>query len=175
MLVTEQQETALLALVNDEIVAIFQGESEWGPRALGNRSILFNPNHYDAKNIVNKIKQRESYRPFACTVLFDHAHDYFDMKNLVESPWMSFAVQCKERALRDIPTLVHADNTCRVQTIRPEQNLNYYNLIEAFYEETGIPILFNTSFNLAGEPIVESYDDAVRTCAQAGINYLYMP
>ena len=160
---------------NEQIVAIFQNESEWGPRALGNRSILFDPRHPNAKNIVNLVKKREAYRPFACTVMLEHAEEYFDMLQLPESPCMSFAIQCKEKALKDIPTLVHADNTCRIQTVTEEQNPNYYNLIKGFYERTGVPIIFNTSFNLGGESICETVYDAIDTCNRSMINHLYIP
>jgi len=159
----------------EQIVGIWQNHSEWGPRALGNRSILFDPRHVNAKNIVNTIKMREPYRPFACTVLKENASDYFEMLQLEESPFMSFALQCKERALAEIPTLVHADNTCRIQTVTREQNKNYYDLIKAFGEETGTPILFNTSFNLGGEAIVETIYDAIDTCNRSDINHLYVP
>ena len=158
-----------------QIVGIFQGESEWGPRALGNRSILFDPRHPQAKRIVNEVKQREDYRPFACTVLKEHAHEYFEMLQLEESPYMSFAVQCKKKAMEDIPTLVHADNTCRMQTVTREQNKTYYDLIKAFGDKTGVPILFNTSFNLGGEAIVETVYDAIDTCNRSMINHLYIP
>lgn len=158
-----------------QIVGIFQGNSEWGPRALGNRSILFDPRNPQAKRIVNEVKQREDYRPFACTVLKEHAHEYFEMLQLEESPYMSFAVQCKKKAMEDIPTLVHADNTCRMQTVTEEQNKNYYNLIKAFGDKTGVPILFNTSFNLGGEAIVETVYDAIDTCNRCMINHLYIP
>ena len=159
----------------EQIVGIWQNHSEWGPRALGNRSILFDPRHVNAKNIVNTVKKRESYRPFACTVLKENASDYFEMLQLEESPFMSFALQCKDRALAEIPTLVHADNTCRIQTVTREQNKNYYDLIKAFGEKTGTPILFNTSFNLGGEAIVESVFDAIDTCNRSDINHLYIP
>ena len=179
MLLTEihrELDTVLDALIDEEqIVAIFQGESEWGPRALGNRSIMFDPRHPNAKNIVNTVKMRESYRPFACTVMLEHAEEYFEMLQLPESPWMSFAIQCKEKALKDIPTLVHADNTCRIQTVTEEQNPNYYNLIKGFYERTGVPIIFNTSFNLGGESICETVYDAIDTCNRSMINHLYIP
>lgn len=179
MLLTEihrELDTVLDALIDEEqIVAIFQGESEWGPRALGNRSIMFDPRHPNAKNIVNTVKMRESYRPFACTVMLEHAEEYFDMLQLPESPWMSFAIQCKPKALKDIPTLVHADNTCRIQTVTEEQNPNYYNLIKGFYERTGVPIIFNTSFNLGGESICETVFDAIDTCNRSMINHLYIP
>ena len=160
---------------NQQIVGMFQNESEWGPRALGNRSIIFDPRHRDAKRIMNTVKKRESYRPFACTVMLEHAEEYFDMLQLPESPWMSFALHCKPRALRDIPTLVHSDNTCRIQTVTEEQNPNYYNLIKGFYERTGVPIIFNTSFNLGGESIVETVYDAIDTCNRSMINHLYIP
>tara|TARA_B110000444_G_scaffold67422_1_gene63408 strand:+ start:1785 stop:2399 length:615 start_codon:yes stop_codon:yes gene_type:complete len=160
---------------HQQIVGIYQEESEWGPRALGNRSIMFDPRHRDAKNILNMVKKRESYRPFACSVMLEHAEEYFDMLQLPESPWMSFALQCKPKALKDIPTLVHSDNTCRIQTVTEEQNPNYYNLIKGFYERTGVPIIFNTSFNLGGESIVETVYDAIDTCNRSMINHLYIP
>ena len=179
MLTTEihrELDSALDALIDQEqIVVIFQNHSEWGPRALGNRSIMFDPRHPNAKQIVNEVKKREYYRPFACTVMLEHAHDYFEMLQLPESPWMSFAIQCKEKALKDIPTLVHADNTCRIQTVTEEQNENYYNLIKGFYERTGVPIIFNTSFNLGGEAICETIYDAIDTCNRSMINHLYVP
>ena len=98
MLMTEihRDVDTVVELLTDhkQIVGIFQGNSEWGPRALGNRSILFDPRNPQAKRIVNEVKQREDYRPFACTVLKEHAHEYFEMLQLEESPYMSFAVQC---------------------------------------------------------------------------------
>ena len=179
MLMTEihRDVDTVVELLTDhkQIVGIFQGNSEWGPRALGNRSILFDPRNPQAKRIVNEVKQREDYRPFACTVLKEHAHEYFEMLQLEESPYMSFAVQCKKKAMEDIPTLVHADNTCRMQTVTEEQNKNYYNLIKAFGDKTGVPILFNTSFNLGGEAIVETVYDAIDTCNRCMINHLYIP
>lgn len=179
MLITQihrdQAKVVDLLADDEQIVGIWQNHSEWGPRALGNRSILFDPRHPNAKNIMNTVKMRESYRPFACTVLKENARDYFEMLQLEESPYMSFALQCKDRALEEIPTLVHADNTCRIQTVTEEQNPNYYNLIKAFGEKTGTPILFNTSFNLGGEAIVESVFDAIDTCNRSMINHLYIP
>ena len=104
--------------------------------------------------IVNKVKMREDYRPFAGTVMLEHANDYFDMRQLKESPWMSFAINAKQSAYENVPSLVHADGTCRIQTVTREQNKNYYDLIEAFYNITGVPMIFNTSFNLGGEALV---------------------
>lgn len=162
-------------LKRQQIVAIFQNHSEWGPRALGNRSILFDPTNPEAKQIVNSVKKREHYRPFACTILEEYAHEYVDMKQLKSSPYMSFAFQCTEKALDEIPALIHCDNTCRIQTVNEEQNKNYYNLIKGLYEENGVPIVFNTSFNLHGESMVETIHDAIHTCNHSEINHLYVP
>ena len=164
-----------LLLKRAQIVGMWQGESEWGPRALGNRSILFDPTNPEAKDLVNTVKKRESYRPFACTILEEHAHEYVEMLQLKSSPYMSFALQCKEKALDEIPALVHMDNTCRIQTVNREQNKNYYDLIQAMYESNGVPIVFNTSFNLHGESMVETIYDAIYTCNNSEINHLYVP
>ncbi len=158
-----------------QIVGMFQGESEWGPRALGNRSILFDPTNSDAKDIVNEVKKRERYRPFACTILEENAADYVQLGQLKSSPYMSFALQCTERALDEIPSLVHADNTCRIQTVNRKQNKNYYDLIKAMQNKNGVPVIFNTSFNLHNEPIVETIYDAIHTCNNSEINHLYVP
>jgi carbamoyltransferase len=165
-------------LIDDQqIVAIYQGHSEWGPRALGNRSIMFDPRHPEAKQIVNEVKQREDYRPFACSVLKERASEYFEMLQLEKhgSPYMSFAIQSKDKAYEEIPSLVHADGTCRIQTVTEEDNPVYYNLIKKFGERTGTPIIFNTSFNLGGESLVESVYDAIDTCNRSMINHLYIP
>ena len=164
-----------LLVDKQQIFGMFQGESEWGPRALGNRSILFDPTNSDAKDIVNEVKKREYYRPFACTILEEHAHEYVHLGQLKSSPYMSFALQCTEKALEEIPSLVHTDNTCRIQTVNREQNKNYYDLIKALGERTGTPIVFNTSFNLHNEPIVETIYDAIHTCNNSEINQLYIP
>jgi carbamoyltransferase len=174
-IIRDQDEILELIIEKEQIVAMFQGVGEWGPRALGNRSILFDPRHKEAKQIVNSVKKRENYRPFAGSVMLEHAHDWFEMLQLKESPWMSFAIQAKEIAYEKVPTLVHADGTCRIQTVTEEQNKNYYNLIKGFYEITGVPMIFNTSFNLGGEALVETIEDAIDTCNRSEINYLYVP
>jgi carbamoyltransferase len=101
-------------------LAIFQGESEWGLRALGNRSMLFDPRNKDAQDIINKLKGRELWRPLAGTILLEHVHEYFDLGNLKESPYMSYAVKAKKKALDEIPSIVHIDGTCRIQTLKKE-------------------------------------------------------
>lgn len=174
-IIRDQKEILDLIIDEQQIVGIFQGTGEWGPRALGNRSILFDPTNLEAKQIVNNVKKREYYRPFAGSVMLEHAHDWFEMLQLKESPWMSFAIKAKDIAYEKVPTLVHADGTCRIQTVTEEQNKNYYNLIKGFYERTGVPIIFNTSFNLGGEALVETIEDAIDTCNRSEINYLYIP
>ena len=162
-------------IIEGKIVAIFQGGSEWGPRALGNRSILFDPRNPDAKDIVNKVKKREWYRPFAGTILLEHANDYFEMLTIKETPYMSYAIPAKQKARDEVPGIIHVDGTCRIQTVTREQNKHFYDLIEEFYKQTGEPILINTSFNLAGEPLVETLEDAKDTVNRSDIDLLYTP
>jgi carbamoyltransferase len=157
------------------IVTLFQGRSESGPRALGNRSILFDPTFEDGKDFVNRVKRREYFRPFAGSILHEHAHEWFDMQGLEQSPHMMYAMNCQDGVAEKIPSIIHIDGTCRIQTVKRDQNPHYYDLISEFYKETGIPILFNTSFNLGGEPLVETLDDAVRTLANSDMEYLYLP
>ena len=162
-------------LSQNKMVALFQGRSEAGPRALGNRSILFNPKNKNGKDIVNKIKRREFYRPFAGTVLHEYMDEYFEMEGLEESPFMMYAVNVRKDKVEEIPAITHVDNTCRVQTLKKEFNKNFYDIIKAFYNITDTPILLNTSFNLAGEPMVESITDALNTLHGSKIDYLYLP
>ena len=162
-------------IADRNIVTIFQGRSEAGPRALGNRSILYDPRDPDGKDTVNKVKGREWFRPFAASMMSEFASDWFDMSTLEESPYMMYAVDAKEDKAQDIPAVIHVDGTCRVQTVTKEQNENYYNLIEAFRDETSVPIIFNTSFNLAGEPLVETIDDAIDTLRNSALDYMYLP
>lgn len=157
------------------IVTIFQGRSENGPRALGNRSVLFDPTFADGKDFVNKVKRREYFRPFAGSILEDDVHEWFDLRGMKNSPFMMYAVNCQPGIEEKIPSIIHEDHTCRIQTVNREQNPHYYDLIKAFKEETGVPIVFNTSFNLGGEPLVETLDDAIWTLKNSDIEYLYLP
>jgi carbamoyltransferase len=175
MIITNNTKEAVEVLLQQKPLIIFQNESEWGPRALGNRSILFDPRNLDAKNIVNKFKKREWWRPLAGTILLEHVHDYFDLGKLKESPYMSFAVYAKDKAIKEVPSIVHVDNTCRIQTLKKIDNENYYNLIETFYKKTNVPMLLNTSFNLAGYPIVENDDFLEFTLDNSEFNYVYKP
>jgi carbamoyltransferase len=175
MIIINNQQDAVEILLNQKPLVIFQNQSEWGMRALGNRSILFDPRNKDAKNIVNNFKKREWWRPLAGTILLEHVHDWFDIATLKESPFMSFAVDAKQQAIERIPSIVHVDKTCRIQTVTKEQNFNYYNLILEFYNKTKVPVLLNTSFNLAGFPIVEELEQAILICKNSEFKYLYLP
>lgn len=168
---TTPKEVAKL-LDQGKVVAIFQSRSESGPRALGNRSILYDPRDSDGRDKINKLKGREDYRPLAATVLQQHAHKWFDMIGLKESPYMLYAL----KVLSDkVPAISHVDDTCRVQTLKRSQNRHYYDLINEFYKLTKVPMVLNTSFNLAGDTIVETLDDAIRTLNNSDIDYLYIP
>lgn len=169
------QDEAVRQLANQQIVGIFQGESEIGPRALGNRSILFDPTNPHAKEIVNQIKEREEFRPFAGSMLLEYFDEYFITSTLKESPYMSYAIPVKKEKVQEISSIVHHDFTCRIQTVTEEQNKNYYNLIKAWHEESNCPIVFNTSFNLGGEAMVETIEDAMDTCKRCDINFIYIP
>jgi carbamoyltransferase len=142
-------------ILKDGIVAVATGRAEYGPRALGNRSILADPRDPLIKDKVNLIKQRELFRPFAPVVLADHAHKWFDMD--FESPYMQYTVKCLKP--EKIPSVVHADGTSRVQTVTREQHQGLYRAISKFYLKTGVPILLNTSLNIKGQPLLNDKDD----------------
>jgi len=162
-------------MTSKNIVANFQGRSENGPRALGNRSLMFDPTFVDGKDFVNEIKRREYFRPFAGSILEEDVHEWFDLRGMANSPTMMYAVNCQPGIEEKIPAIIHVDGTCRIQTVTREQNPHYYDIIKAFKEKTGCPIIFNTSFNLGGEPLVETIDDALWTLSQSDIEYLYLP
>ena len=162
-------------IAEENIVTIFQGRSEGGPRALGNRSILFDPRVKDGKDKVNEVKHREWFRPFAGSILEENVHEWFDLAGRETTPHMMYAVNCQPGVEEKVPSIIHVDGTCRIQTVNKEQNLHYYNLISAFNLLTGTPILFNTSFNLGGDPLVETLEDAIETLRRSEMEYLYLP
>lgn len=149
---------ALSALLNGEIIGVATGRAEFGPRALGNRSILADPRGPNIKDRVNDIKQRQRFRPFAPIVLEHLAHEYFELP-FKSSPYMQFVSYCKYPDL--FPAVCHVDGTSRVQTLNREQNPVIYELLEKFYNETGCPMLLNTSLNIKGQPLVDSWEDAI--------------
>ena len=179
----DDEERLASLMVNDllagKVVALFQGRFEWGPRALGNRSILADPRRADMKDIVNtKIKFREPFRPFAPVVLEERAEEYYDGLANPERHYplrymlMVFPVKEEKQAI--IPAVTHCGGTGRIQTIRREWNPLYYRVVERFDEETGVPVVLNTSFNLRGEPIVNTPGNALNTFSKSGIDTLYM-
>ena len=157
------------ALVRGEIVGWFQGASEYGPRALGHRSILADPRNHWQKDVLNhQVKMREWFRPYAPAVLATHADRYFDLGDKgAEVPFMMQVAPAREAAQLDIPACVHADGTSRLQTVSPEDAPLFARLIEEFGEISGVPVVLNTSFNLAGMPIVETPTDALRCLIEA--------
>lgn len=139
----------------DKIVAVATGRAEYGPRALGNRSILADPRDPLIKDKVNLIKQRELFRPFAPAVMEEYADQWFDMK--FTSPYMQYTVKCLQPD--KIPSVVHADGTSRVQTVNKQQHPGLWEVLNRFYKETGVPILLNTSLNIKGQPLLNDEID----------------
>jgi carbamoyltransferase len=160
-------------LAEGHVIGWFQGRSEFGPRALGNRSILADPRTAQMKEKLNKqVKHRQAFRPFAPVVLAERAHEIFEDHR--DSPFMLLAEAVRPEWRDRIPAVVHVDGTARVQTIREEQNPVLYRLIKAFDRLTGVPVLLNTSFNIKGEPIVETPADAINCFLGTGIDYLIL-
>lgn len=159
---------------NKNIVAIYQGKNEMGKRALGNRSFLYDPRDNNGRDLLNRLKEREWFRPTAGTILHQYANKWFYLKSKKETPFMSYVFKIKNKKA---PGITHADDTCRIQTLKKEENFHYYNLINEFYKITGVPILLNTSFNFAGQPLVNSVMDALNTLADNRniFNYIYFP
>ncbi len=161
-------------LYKDNVVGWFQGRMEFGPRALGSRSILSNACNPKMKDILNaKVKHREMFRPFAPVVTKEDAKKYFEL-NREEVPFMLFVYPIKEKYHKIIPSVTHVDGTGRLQTVSKEQNEIYYSVIKEFEKQSRIPILINTSFNIRGEPIVCNPEHAYRCMMGTGIDYLVM-
>ena len=178
-------------IAKENIIGWFQGRMEFGPRALGNRSIIGDARSAKMQSIMNlKIKFRESFRPFAPTVLKEFVSDYFDLDR--ESPYMLLVVPVKKKLYHnepdnnltgfdkqkiirsEIPAITHVDYSARVQTINEKDNPRYYNMIKTFYKITGCPVVINTSFNVRGEPIVCIPEDAYRCFMRTNMDYLIM-
>jgi carbamoyltransferase len=143
------------------VIGWFQGAMEFGPRALGARSILASPIDAGMQAKLNDIKDREDFRPVAPVVTEEDAHEWFQDANV--APYMLFTFAVRPEREQSIPAVRHVDGTARVQTIRRDQNARYYDLIQAFKRRTGVPVLVNTSFNTRGEPIVCTPRDAVES------------
>lgn len=156
-------------LLTNKIVGVASGRAEFGPRALGNRSILADPRGADVKDRVNSIKKREKFRPFAPMVLKEFVNEYFDVPDNFENPYMQFAVPCKHP--EQFPAIVHYDNTSRVQTV-DSSHADIHGLLTKWHSVTGCPILLNTSLNIKGEPLINSKEDVQRWCQKYDLKIL---
>lgn len=174
----ELVDTVTNHLMNAKVIGWSQGRFEWGPRALGSRSILADPRNPEMKDIVNaKIKFREPYRPFAPSVLAECAERYFELPNACQhypARYMLYVVPVKDSAHSTLPAITHVDGTGRLQTVFQEQSPRYYKLIQRFGQATGVPVVLNTSFNLKGEPIVTTPANAFHTFRTSEMDTLVM-
>ncbi|CAM2010018.1 carbamoyltransferase family protein [Acanthopleuribacter pedis] len=169
---TLYEETAKL-LAEGKLVGWARGRAEFGPRALGNRSILADPRAADMKDKINaKVKFREEYRPFAPSILHEFGPEYFE--NYQETPYMERTLRFKEEVRDRVPAVVHVNGTGRLQSVSASLNEPYYKLIKAFYAITGVPILLNTSFNVMGKPIIHSVEDALSVFFTSGLDALVL-
>ena len=163
---------AVNQLINDSVIGWFQGKMEFGPRALGNRSILADPRKRNMKNIINnKIKRRENFRPFAPSVMKEHQNEWFEEN--YDNLYMSSVMNAKKDKIKLIPAVVHVDGTSRVQTVSEKMNFRFYNLINKFYKKTTVPMLLNTSFN-ENEPIVRRPDEAIKCFLRTDMDALFI-
>jgi carbamoyltransferase len=159
------------ALSEGKIVGWVQGRSEFGPRALGNRSILADPRSMGVKERINaEVKFREEFRPFAPSILHEYGDEYFEHYQF--SPYMERTLRFKESVKARVPGVVHVDGTGRLQSVTRKINPRYYNLIKAFHDITGVPVVLNTSFNVMGKPIIHSVEDAVGVFQTSGLDLL---
>jgi len=170
---TNVPETCAKHLSDKKIIGWFEGGSEYGPRALGNRSIICDARPEEMKDILNeKVKNREMWRPFATVILRDKLCEWFNMD--YDSPFMLLDAEVLPSKVGMIPSVTHIDGTSRIQTVTEHYNGNYYKVVKEFEKLTGVPLLLNTSFNLAGEPIVETPEDAISTFLRTKMDYLVL-
>ena len=163
--------TGAKLIADRNIIGLFQGRMEFGPRALGNRSIIADPRDVNMKDKVNdSVKYRENWRPFAPSFLSEYFHDYFETR--FDSPFMILSFPVKKDKQKFIPAATHVDGTARPQTVTEQSNPFYWDMINEFYKKTGVPSVLNTSFNLKGEPVVCTPYDAIRTFYTSGMDYL---
>ncbi|MDG6906107.1 MAG: hypothetical protein JRN20_10025 [Nitrososphaerota archaeon] len=170
--ISDVPERVCSKLENGDLVALFDGAMELGPRALGHRSILADPRKQEMWKKVNTIKGREMWRPLAPSILIERSKDYYDDDS--ESPFMVMMYEGNDQARKQAPAVTHIDNTARIQTVRKDISPNYHNIISEFEKRTGVPIVMNTSFNLAGEPLINTPKEAVRSFYTSGIDTLIL-
>ena len=166
-------EDAAAELAQSRIIGWFQGGSEYGPRALGHRSILADPRGTDSKDQLNaRVKFREPFRPFAPSVLFERASEVFELKG--ESPYMLIVAPVRDSWRERVPAITHVDGTARIQTVDAARDRLFHAMISAFARRTGVPLILNTSFNLHGMPIVETPRDALQCYLSTEMDALYL-
>jgi carbamoyltransferase len=171
--VDDIEETVAAALAEGKVVGWFRGRMEFGPRALGNRSILADPRTEEMRDVVNqRVKHREEFRPFAPAAIAERAKDYFDMHGVGRSNFMEFVVPATALGREHAQAVVHFDGSARIQTVERDSNPSFWKVIDAFGRRTGVPIVLNTSFNVRGEPIVCSPQDAIRCFLSTDIDLL---
>ncbi len=179
-LVTDQKkliDKAALYLTKDKVIGWFQGRMEWGPRALGNRSILASARKPEMKDIINaRIKHRELFRPFAPVIMEEYADEFFETDDHlpISAKWMLMVYPFKEKKKKLLPAVVHVDGTGRLQTVARKDNRLYYDVVSAYFKRTGVPSIINTSFNVRGEPIVCTPEDAIQCFLKTDIDYLFI-
>lgn len=171
---TDRSEQVSDLIMQGAVIGWVQGSSEFGPRALGNRSIIADPRLDSHKETINAmVKMRESYRPFAPSVIAERVQDFFEVPGIQTSfPFMSFVLKVKPEWRSQLGAITHVDGSARLQTVNQQDNPRYWSLINTFGKKTGIPILLNTSFNNHAEPIVDSVNDAVVCFLTTGLNFL---
>ena len=158
-------------LKENKMVGVANGRAEFGPRALGNRSLLADPRGPEIKDLVNQIKRRQKFRPFAPAIMEEHVNEYFDLPTGVKNtPYMQYTAAYTHG--NDCPAIIHYDNTSRVQTVSKSDNEGFYELLEAWKKETGCPILLNTSLNIKGQPIVNDVADGQAFTKKYGVKVL---
>ena len=167
----ELLENTAKLIAEGNVVGWYQGRMEWGPRALGNRSILADPRNSKMKDILNeKIKHRESFRPFAPSIMEEYSSEFFELD--IPSPYMLLVAKVKKP--EKIPAVTHIDGTGRLQTVSRHSNPLYYDLINEFYKLTGVPVIVNTSMNVRGEPIVNTPEQAFYMLLKTDMDYIVM-
>jgi len=173
--VNDPSKSAANDLENGKLVGWFQGRTEFGQRALGNRSILADPRKREMKDLINKaVKFRESFRPFAPAILAERVSEYFECSDGTRVPFMEKVIEVRKEKRDEIPSVVHVDGSGRLQTVHADSSPRFHALIKEFEKLTGTPIVLNTSFNLNGEPIVNNPTDAIRTFFSCGLDILYL-
>ena len=167
-LINVEVDKIIKELKENKMVGVANGRAEFGPRALGNRSLLADPRGKEIKDLVNAIKKRQKFRPFAPAILEEDVNEYFDLPTGVKNtPYMQYTAACTHG--KDFPAIIHYDNTSRVQTVRKTDNPGFHALLTEWKKQTGCPILLNTSLNIKGQPIVNDREDAEAFSKKYGV------